>query len=92
MRRPVTPVGHRPTRADVALMRLALAPWRWITAPRVSGLEHVPGEGPVLFVGNHTTFAVLDSPLLLLALHETLGVCRGTVGDHLHFRVPAGGR
>jgi 1-acyl-sn-glycerol-3-phosphate acyltransferase len=70
-------------------MRLALAPWRWITAPRFSGLEHVPDDGPVLLVGNHTTFAVLDSPLLLLALYEARGVYPLTVGDHLHFRVPA---
>jgi 1-acyl-sn-glycerol-3-phosphate acyltransferase len=86
---PATPVGHRPTRVDAELVRLALAPWRWITAPRVSGLEHVPADRPVLLAGNHTTLALLDSPLLLLELYEARGVFPRTVGDHLHFRVPA---
>jgi 1-acyl-sn-glycerol-3-phosphate acyltransferase len=85
---PLTPVGHRPTAADTALMRLALAPWRWMTAPRVSGLEHVPPHRPALFVGNHSLWAVLDSPLLLLVLHEAFGVLPRTVGDHVHFAVP----
>jgi 1-acyl-sn-glycerol-3-phosphate acyltransferase len=83
-----TPVGHAPTRSDLALMRVALAPWRWITAPRVSGLEHLPTGRPALLAGNHTTWAVLDSPLLLLALYEARGIFPRTVGDHLHFRVP----
>jgi len=84
-----TPVGHRPSRIDIALMRLTLAPWRWITAPRVSGLEHLPVDRPALLAGNHTLWAVLDSPLLLLAVFEARGVLPRTVGDHLHFRVPA---
>jgi 1-acyl-sn-glycerol-3-phosphate acyltransferase len=69
-------------------MRVALAPWRWVAAPRVSGLEHLPADRPALLAGNHTTWAVLDSPLLLLALHDARGVLPRTVGDHFHFRVP----
>jgi 1-acyl-sn-glycerol-3-phosphate acyltransferase len=85
----VTPVGHRPSGIDIGLMRGALAPWRWITAPRVSGLENLPADRPALLAGNHTTLAVLDSPLLLLGLFEARGVFPRTVGDHLHFRLPA---
>jgi 1-acyl-sn-glycerol-3-phosphate acyltransferase len=83
-----TPVGHRPTPGDVAFMRTALAPWKWITAPRVSGREHLPVDRPALLAANHTTWAVLDSPLLLLELYETRGVLPRTLGDHLHWRVP----
>jgi 1-acyl-sn-glycerol-3-phosphate acyltransferase len=83
-----TPVGHRPTSADIELARVVLAPWRWITAPRVSGLEHLPHDRPALLAGNHTTWALLDSPLLLLELYEARGIFPRAVGDHLHFRVP----
>jgi 1-acyl-sn-glycerol-3-phosphate acyltransferase len=81
-------VGHRPTTTDIALMRLALAPWRWVTAPRVSGVEHLPVDRPALLAGNHTTLALLDSPLLLLEIHAARGVFPRTLGDHLHFRLP----
>jgi len=87
--KPPTPVGHEPTRAEVELARFVLAPWRWLTAPRFSGLEHVPTDRPLLLAGNHTTLAVLDSPLLLLGLHDRLGMFPRTLGDHVHFRVPA---
>jgi 1-acyl-sn-glycerol-3-phosphate acyltransferase len=70
--------GHRPTPGEIRLMRVALAPWRWMTAPRISG--HVPVDRPALLAGNHTTLALLDSPLLLLAFHEALGVYPRTVG------------
>jgi 1-acyl-sn-glycerol-3-phosphate acyltransferase len=82
-------VGHRPGRIDIGLARVALAPWRWLTAPKVSGIEHVPRNRPVLFAGNHTTWAVLDTPLLLLALEGRIGAFPRVLGDHLHFRVPA---
>jgi 1-acyl-sn-glycerol-3-phosphate acyltransferase len=85
---PVTPVGHRPTPGETQLMHLGLAPWRWMTAPRVTGLEHVHPHRPALLVGNHTLFALLDAPLLLAALHETFGILPRPLGDHLHFRVP----
>ena len=84
-----SPVGHRPTRAEIDFARFVLAPWRWITAPRFSGLEHIPTDRPVMLAGNHTTWAVLDSPLLLFGLYERLGILPRTLGDHAHFRVPA---
>jgi 1-acyl-sn-glycerol-3-phosphate acyltransferase len=69
------------------LARVVLAPWRWITAPRVSGLENLPPR-PALLVGNHTLGALLDAPLLLVTLYEALGVVPRTLGDHLHFGIP----
>jgi 1-acyl-sn-glycerol-3-phosphate acyltransferase len=84
----VTPVGHRPTRLEVEVARRLLAPWRWLTAPRITGLDRVPRDRPVLFAGNHTTFALLDAPLLLLGLHDHLGIFPRTLGDHVHFRLP----
>ncbi len=83
-----TPVGHRPTTADVRLARLSLATWRWLTSPRVTGVENLPADRPALLVGNHTTLGVLDAPLLVLAVHEARGVFPRALGDHVHFRIP----
>jgi len=81
-------VGHHPSTLEAALAGVALAPWRWLTAPRVTGLEHLPAGGPALLVGNHTIFGLLDAPLLLLALRDARGVLPRALGDHLHFQVP----
>ena len=36
----------------------AVAPWRWWTGAQFSGLERVPKERPLMFVGNHTLFGL----------------------------------
>jgi 1-acyl-sn-glycerol-3-phosphate acyltransferase len=85
---PPTPIGHRPVAAELDAARVLLAPWRWLTAPRLSGLEHVPTDRPILLAGNHTLMGVLDSPLLVLELWERLGLVLRPLGDHIHFQVP----
>ncbi len=87
-RHPPTPVGHRPSHRDCEAARAILAPWRWITAPRLSGLEHVPTDRPFLLAGNHTLMGVLDAPLMVLELERRLGVRVRALGDHLHFAIP----
>lgn len=66
----------------------SLAPWRLYTQPRFVGLERVPSERPLLFVGNHTLFGVLDIPLLFFELYTHHGLVLRGLGDHLHFQVP----
>lgn len=85
---PPTTIGARPSEVEIAAARLLLEPWHWLTAPRFTGLEHVPTDRPVLAVANHTLMGVLDAPLLVLGLHELTGVFLRALGDHLHFRVP----
>ena len=81
-------VGHRPTPPEIETARLLLAPWRWLTAPRFEGLDHVPADRPFLLAGNHTLMGVLDAPLMVLGLYERRGIYVRALGDHLHFRVP----
>ncbi len=81
-------VGHRPTPPEIEAARLLLSPWRWLTAPRFDGLEHVPADRPFLLAGNHTLMGVLDAPLMVLGLYERRGVFVRALGDHLHFQVP----
>ncbi|MFE6285333.1 lysophospholipid acyltransferase family protein [Streptomyces sp. NPDC057877] len=48
-----------------ALIKAVLGPiMRLMFRPRVEGLEHIPGEGPVILAGNHLTF--IDSIVLPL--------------------------
>jgi 1-acyl-sn-glycerol-3-phosphate acyltransferase len=84
----VTPVGSRPSEVELAAARLLLEPWQWLTAPRITGLEHLPGDRPILVVANHTLMGVLDVPLLVFGLYEQRGIFLRSLGDHLHFRIP----
>src|SRR5512144_2637637 len=85
---PPTTIGTRPSEVEIAAARLLLEPWHWLTAPRFTGLEHVPTDRPVLAVANHTLMGVLDVPLLVIGLHDLKGVFLRALGDHLHFQVP----
>jgi 1-acyl-sn-glycerol-3-phosphate acyltransferase len=77
----------RELRAALAL----LAPWRAFTRPVFHGLDRIPTTRPLLFVGNHTVWGVLDTPLLFAELWEKKGILLRALGDHVHFTVPVWG-
>jgi 1-acyl-sn-glycerol-3-phosphate acyltransferase len=79
---------RHPSRRTIAEAVQYSAPWHWLTSPQSYGLEHVPQKGPLLFVGNHTIFGVLDAPMLVLELYTKRGIFLRALGDHLHFRIP----
>src|ERR1700689_3260525 len=57
-------VRWRPPAVELEALSALLAPWRALTDPVFFGLEHVPDDGPVVLVGNHSIFGMLASPLL----------------------------
>jgi 1-acyl-sn-glycerol-3-phosphate acyltransferase len=81
-------VGHRPNAVELFLAQRLLAPWSFLTAPVFHGLEGIPRDRPVLFVGNHTVWGVLDVPVMAMALQRKCGITTRFLGDHLHYAVP----
>lgn len=72
-------------------VRRALTPLYYWFSPRWFGLENVRPEMPSLFVGNHTIYGVIDSPILFGGLYEKTGVYVRALGDHYHYKVPGWG-
>lgn len=72
----------------VDAIRSMIRPWERLVDPRFSGLENIPDERPLLFVGNHTLFGALDLPFMFLKLRESHDIQLRVLGDRMHFRVP----
>lgn len=81
-------VARRPSERDVRLLRAVLRPWQRLTRPRWHGLENIPREGPVLLIGNHSTFAFVDMPIMISEIDRVTGRFVRGMADHLHFAVP----
>lgn len=81
------------TDEDFARLRRLIGPavdlWTALTDPYFEGLEHIPSQGPVLFVGNHGMMGTLDAAIMCFALREKLGIWPRGLADHVHFRIPA---
>ncbi|MEL6181440.1 MAG: lysophospholipid acyltransferase family protein, partial [Myxococcota bacterium] len=81
------PVAHpNQQRIERAIGNLNL--WRWLTQPVCSGLDNIPNERPLLFVGNHTLYGMLDAPIMLAELYERRNIVMRGLGHHMHFAVP----
>lgn len=72
----------------LARARALLSPWERVVDPVFSGLENIPDERPILFVGNHTLFGVLDVPLMFFKLLDDMDIHLRVLIDRLHGRVP----
>ena len=81
--------------ADPALfiehLEALMDPWRVLTSPVFIGMDRVPQDRPLLFVGNHTLFGLIDAPFLVLELYKRHKIWVRSLGDHLHFKVPGWG-
>ena len=73
---------------DIKAVGKQLAPLQTLLQPHFEGMEHIPSSRPLMFVGNHTIYGVLDVPFLYLELNRALGICLRPLGDHIHFKIP----
>jgi 1-acyl-sn-glycerol-3-phosphate acyltransferase len=78
----------RPSAAEIKIAFQILKPWRWLTNPVFRGMDRIPSDRPLLFVGNHTLYGLLDVPLLFRELYTKHGIFLRALGDHGHFKIP----
>jgi len=77
-----------PTDAAMAAIEALLVPARAWFRPQIDGWNVVPNDRPLLFVGNHTLYGIVDIPHLMVALWRRRGIKLRSLGDHAHFKVP----
>lgn len=77
-----------PSDAEIARSLDRLAPMRRFIAPAFLHTERIPKTRPLLFVGNHTTYGLLDTPFLYDHLYRQHGIFLRALGDHAHFSIP----
>ena len=70
------------------MIRLGSALQRFYFKPTFLGSEHIDARKPAMYVGNHTIYGVLDSPVLIDYLFTEHKIAIVSLGDHLHFKVP----
>jgi len=72
----------------LAAVSAFLQPWRWMFHPVFHGLENIPDDRPLLFVGNHTLYGLIDIPLLFDELWNRRHVFLRGLADRGHYQVP----
>ncbi|MFN2377289.1 MAG: lysophospholipid acyltransferase family protein [Candidatus Binatia bacterium] len=72
----------------MAAVSAFLQPWRWMFHPIFHGLELIPDDRPLLFVGNHTLYGLVDIPLLFDELWKTRRIFLRGLADRGHYQVP----
>ena len=83
---------NRPTPLEIKVCDRALDPLRALMDPVFHHMDRVPtGEAPLLFVGNHTLMGLLDVPFLFFELLHQHDLFLRSMGDRVHFRIPAWG-
>lgn len=79
---------QRPSAADMRVAHALLRPWYALASPVFFGMEDIPDDGPLMFVGNHTLYGILDVPFLFVELYRRRQMVIHGMGDHLHFKLP----
>lgn len=82
------PLPPPPSDAALAALEAFLVPAKAWFRPSIDGWNVVPDDRPLLFVGNHTLYGIVDIPHLMVALWRRRGIKLRSLGDHAHFKVP----
>lgn len=82
-----TDIPPAPGAAQMDRLHALLAPLARVVQPMFIGLDDVP-ERRALFVGNHTTFGLIDVPFMMGELWDRRGIALRGLGDHGHYKLP----
>ena len=75
-------------RHNSKLIRLGSLLQRFYFKPTFLGTENINPSKAAMYVGNHTIYGVLDSPVLIDYLFTEHKIVIVSLGDHIHFKVP----
>ena len=70
------------------LLRAISALQRFYFRPTFLGTENLNSNKPAMYVGNHTIYGVLDSPILIDYLFNEHKIAIVSLADHMHFHIP----
>ena len=70
------------------LLRAISALQRYYFRPTFLGAENLNPQKPAMYVGNHTIYGVLDSPILIDYLYNEHKIAIVSLADHMHFHIP----
>ena len=70
------------------LIRLISSVQRFYFSPTYLGTENLIANKPAMYVGNHTIYGVLDSPVLIDYLFNEHKIAIVSLADHMHFHIP----
>jgi 1-acyl-sn-glycerol-3-phosphate acyltransferase len=71
-----------------ALLGLLVRPLSPLARPLFFGWENIPDERPLMFVGNHSLYAFIDTPFLFAGLYFEKGIYLRALGDPVLFKIP----
>ncbi len=75
-------------RHNAKLIRLISSLQRFYFRPTFLGTENLVPNKPAMYVGNHTIYGVLDSPILIDYLFTEHKIAVVSLADHMHFHIP----
>ena len=78
----------RPSAASLDALERSASWLRMLTRPVFRGWENIPDRRPLIFVGNHTMYGVIDAPQLFFAVYRNKDILLRGVGEKAHFAVP----
>ncbi len=78
------PPAPSPTRLD--RLSAVVAPLSRVLQPKLYGVDRL--EGPMLLVGNHTLYGLIDVPFMITELWTRRGIVVRGLGEHGHYSIP----
>ncbi len=70
------------------IIKMISALQRYYFRPTFLGAENLNPQKPAMYVGNHTIYGVLDSPILIDYLFNEHQIAVVSLADHMHFHIP----